>query len=243
MAATYDADVSTVAALIGDPTRAAFLNALMSGRAQAAGGLARHAGVSPATASSHLARLLDGGLVTVEKRGRHRYYQLAGRHIAVVLEALAQVSPRVPAIGLRQVRAAEALRQARSCYDHLAGRAGVALFQAFMDKGWVTEESVALTASGSAALLDLGIDAVLLGRRRRGLVRPCEDWTERRPHLAGAVGAALLAYMLDRQWFVRVADQPRALRATSDGEHGFITAFGIDLAPPSNPVATMAYGR
>jgi DNA-binding transcriptional ArsR family regulator len=237
MAAIYEADISVVAALIGDPTRAAFLSTLMSGRAQAAGELARHAGVSAATASSHLARLLEGGLVTVEKRGRHRYYELAGRHIAVVLEALAQVSPQVPAIGLRQVRAADALRRARSCYDHLAGRAGVALFQAFVDKGWVSGGGVALTEAGSAALLDLDIDAVSLHRRRRRLVRPCADWTERQPHLAGAVGAALLAYMLDHRWFVRIADQPRVLRPTGDGEQGFITTFGIDLAPLSRSTA------
>jgi DNA-binding transcriptional ArsR family regulator len=225
MTASYDADVAPVAGLIGEPTRAAILSALMSGTAYAAGELARHAGVSPATASSHLGRLLDGGLITVKKQGRHRYYRLSSTSVAAVLEALAQISPRVTPIGLRQVRASEALRLARSCYDHLAGLAGVALY-----KGWLSEGGATLTRSGEAALEPLGIELQRLRHGRRPLVRSCLDWTERRPHLAGAVGAALLTYALDREWLSRIPGQPRALRITDEGGDGLAAAFGLDPA-------------
>ena len=230
MTASYDADVAPIAGLIGEPTRAAILSALMSGTAYAAGELARHAGVSPATASSHLARLLDGGLVTVEKQGRHRYYRLSSSSVAAVLEALAHISPRVAPVGLRQVRASEALRRARSCYDHLAGWAGVALYQSLVDKGWLSDGGATLTRSGEAALEPLGIEIQRLRRGRRPLVRSCLDWTERRPHLAGAVGAALLTSALDRQWLRRIPGQPRALRITDEGEYGLAAAFGLDPA-------------
>ena len=230
MTASYDADVAPIAGLIGEPTRAAILSALMSGTAHAAGELARHAGVSPATASSHLGRLLDGGLVTVEKQGRHRYYRLSSTRVAAALEALAHISPRVAPVGLRQVRASEALRRARSCYDHLAGWAGVALYQSLVDKGWLSDGGATLTRSGEAALEALSIDIPRLRRGRRPLVRLCLDWTERRPHLAGAVGAALLTYALDHQWLRRIPAQPRALRITDEGEYGLTAAFGLDPA-------------
>jgi DNA-binding transcriptional ArsR family regulator len=230
MTAPYDADVALIAGLIGEPTRAAILSALMSGTAHAAGELARHAGVSPATASSHLGRLLDGGLVTVEKQGRHRYYRLSSTRVAAVLEALAHISPRVPPVGLRQVRASEALRRARSCYDHLAGSAGVALHQSLVDKGWLSEGGATLTRSGETALELLGIEIERLRHGRRPLVRSCLDWTERRPHLAGAVGAAVLTYALDRQWLRRIPGQPRALRITEEGEYALAAAFGLDPA-------------
>jgi DNA-binding transcriptional ArsR family regulator len=248
MTASYDADVAPIASLIGEPTRAAILSALMSGTAHAAGELARHAGVSPATASSHLGRLLDGGLVTVEKQGRHRYYRLSSTNVAAVLEALAHISPRVPPVGLRQVRASEALRRARSCYDHLAGWAGVALYQSVVDQGWLSEGGTTLARSGEAALEALGVDINRLRHGRRPLVRSCLDWTERRPHLAGAVGAALLTYALDRQWLGRIPGQPRALRITDEGEYGLAAAFGLDPAgwsieSPSEAARTAAAYR
>ena len=235
MTASYDADVAPIAGLIGAPTRAAILSALMSGTALPAGELARYARVSPATASSHLVRLLDGGLVTVEKQGRHRYYRLSNPNVAAVLEALAYISPRVPPVGLRQVRASEALRRARSCYDHLAGSVGVALYQALLDKGWLSNAGSTLTRSGDGALEQLGIDVQRLRLGRRPLVRSCLDWTERRPHLAGAAGAALLSCALDRQWLRRIPGQPRALRITEEGEYGLATTFGLDTARPSVP--------
>jgi hypothetical protein len=166
----------------------------------------------------------------VEKQGRHRYYRLSGASVAAVLEALAQISPRVPPVGLRQVRASEALRRARSCYDHLAGRAGVALYQSLVDKGWLSDGDVMLTKPGEAALEPLGIDLQELSHGRRPLVRSCLDWTERRSHLAGAVGAALLTYALDRQWLRRIPGQPRALRITNEGAYGLAAAFGLDPA-------------
>ena len=228
--ASYDADLAPAAALIGDPTRAAFLSALMSGTALAAGELARTAGVSAATASAHLARLLDGGLVRVERQGRHRYYRLADDQVAAVLEALAHLSTPAPVRSLRQSRTATALKKARSCYDHLAGQAGVALFNAFADKGWVTADGATLTGPGEQKLSDLGIDVQSVGHSRRALVKPCLDWTERRHHLAGAVGAALLSYILDKEWAVRVPSTPRALRITESGHAGFATVFGASLS-------------
>lgn len=227
MTARYDVDLAPVAALIGDPTRAAFLSALMSGTALAAGELARTAGVSAATASAHLARLLDGGLVRVERQGRHRYYRLADEQVATVLEALAHLSTPTPVRSLRQSRVATALKRARSCYDHLAGQAGVALFDAFVHKGWVTADGTALTGPGERRLGDLGVDIRLTGRR--ALVKPCLDWTERRHHLAGAVGAALLSYILEQGWLVRVSGEPRALRITERGHDALATAFGVTV--------------
>lgn len=233
----FDVDVSPVAALIGDRTRAAMLSALMSGTALTAGELATAAGVSPATASSHLAHLLRGELVAVEKQGRHRYYRLRGQHVAVVMEALARVSPPVQIRSLRQSRTAAAMRNARTCYDHLAGRAGVSVYAALADKGWLTADGGAVSDSGERELTGLGIDVVTLTSGRRRLVRPCLDWTERRPHLAGALGAAVLRHVLDRGWLVRERGEPRILRVTEDGEYGFATAFGIDLTTESASVS------
>ncbi|MBE3014433.1 winged helix-turn-helix transcriptional regulator [Microbispora sp. NEAU-D428] len=222
-----DADIAPVAALIADGARAAMLTALLDGRALAAGELARIAGVSAPTASSHLARLLDGGLVTVVKQGRHRYYRLAGPDVARTLEVLARISGRVAVRSLRQSRQARLLREARSCYDHLAGRVGVELYDALVREGCLIEADggCLLTASGADALTELGVDVERVRRARRRFAPDCLDWLERRPHLGGALGAAVLDRLLAREWLVR-GTVPRALRLTGPGREGLERIFG-----------------
>ncbi|MBD3147262.1 ArsR/SmtB family transcription factor [Microbispora bryophytorum] len=222
-----DADIAPVAALIADGARAAMLTALLDGRALAAGELARIAGVSAPTASSHLARLLDGGLVTVVKQGRHRYYRLAGPDVARTLEVLARISGRVAVRSLRQSRQARLLREARSCYDHLAGRVGVELYDALVREGGLIEADggCLLTASGAQALTELGVDVERVRRARRRFAPDCLDWLERRPHLGGALGAAVLDRLLAREWLVR-GTVPRALRLTGTGREGLERIFG-----------------
>jgi DNA-binding transcriptional ArsR family regulator len=227
----YAADIAPVASLLADPARAAMLGALLGGQSLAAGELSQVAGVSPATASAHLARLLDGGLVTVTRQGRHRYYSLAGHEIATVLEAIAEISPVKPVRNLRQSREAEALALARTCYDHLAGRAGVALFDAFMQQRIVTgsgtgaEAAYEVTADGAGALEEFGINLGELRRGRRRFAGACLDWTQRRPHLNGALGAAVTARLLELGWIERGPSR-RSVRVTAEGKDGLEVTFG-----------------
>jgi DNA-binding transcriptional ArsR family regulator len=228
-----DVDLAPVARLIGDPTRATILDALMSGRPLAAGELARLAGITAQTASGHLALLLDGGLVAVQTQGRHRYYRLAGEDVAVALEALAGISPARPVRSLRQSQSARALGFARTCYDHLAGVAGVAVLDAMLSGGWLCpgEGGYDLTAVGQEAIERFGLDPSGLHARRRSFARPCLDWTERRPHLAGALSAAITAAMLERGWFLRRRAGDRGLRLTAAGSTGLAEVFGCSLQP------------
>ena len=192
---TADVDVSAMARLIADPARSAMLHALLDGTARPAGELARLAGVRPATASAHLRQLLDAGLVVVRASGRHRYHALAGPEVAHALEALALIAPPVPIRSLRLSRQAEALRGARSCYDHLAGRLGVELRDRVVTIGPPKVVLVRL-------LDDLGLPLPLVPSARPA-VRDCLDWTERRLHLAGPLPAAVLAGLLDQGEVVR----------------------------------------
>ena len=195
-------DIALIASLVGDPARANMLTALMGGRALSAGELAAAGGVGLPTASSHLAKLQAGGLVTVEKQGRHRYYRLAARDIARMLEAMMGLAARVGHLRARSGPKDPALRQARICYDHLAGERGVRLFDSLLQRRLLraAEGSLALTKSGEAFMGKLGIDLAALGQGRRPLCRTCLDWSERRHHLAGALGAALLARMQELGW-------------------------------------------
>lgn len=207
------------------------LHCLLDGSERPAGELARAAGVSATTASGHLHRLARARLLTVRACGRHRYYALAGPQVAVALEALALIAPPTPVRSLRQASSAVALAHARSCYDHLAGRAGVTLRTALLDTGALSPHGPRdhqLTASGRALLADLGIDAGALLRSRRLLARDCLDWTERRPHLAGALPAALLARFLELGWLARRRTD-RGLRITDLGR-----AQLAQLAQPSS---------
>ncbi len=212
-----DRDLAPVAALFGDPARAAMLAALADGQALPAGELASWAGVHPATATAHLRRLVEGGLVRVRVQGRHRYHELAGPQVAAVLEALAQLAPPAPVRSLREHRSATALAEARTCYDHLAGRRGVELRDRLLSVGAlhaIDERDHALTDRGQQLVADLGIDADQVGATRRVFARCCIDWTHQRPHLAGALPAAITDRLLTLGWLSRTAG--RGLRVAAD---------------------------
>ena len=223
----HDADLAPIGALLGDPSRARMLDALMSGRALTAGELARAAGVVPSTASEHLGRLQGGGLVEVIVQGRHRYYRLAGADVAAALEAVSHIAPPLPVKSLRQAGRARALAYARTCYDHLAGVCGVELHDALHTRGWLTA-GYEVTTDGVNGFAGWGIDIAAVHARRRTFLRPCLDWTERRPHLAGGLAAAVSDRFLDLGWFVRRANDSRALRLTDAGTAG-LAALGCRL--------------
>lgn len=212
----HDADVAAVGALFGDPARAAMLAALADGRALPAGELARRASVSPATATMHLRRLVDGGLVRVTVQGRHRYHQLAGPRVSAVLEALAHLASAVPVTSLRQHREVTALAEARTCYDHLAGRRGVELRDRLLAAGALRttdDRDHNLTAHGERLITELNLDLDQLRSGRRIFARSCLDWTQRRPHLAGALPAAITNTLLACGWLERSTG--RGLRVTA----------------------------
>lgn len=220
-----DADLAVVGSLLAEPARVRMLSALGDGRSLPASALAAEAGVAPSTASGHLARLVDGGLLDAESRGRRRYFRLRGPEVAEVLEALARVAPREPVSSLRQATRIDALCAARTCYDHLAGRLGTALMDALLARGLVADEHV--TDAGVERLAELGIDLdAVPGRRPR--FRSCLDWSERRPHAAGKLGAALAARCFELGWVERL-DGTRAVRVTPAGEVGFADRFGLPL--------------
>ncbi|GAA1303366.1 winged helix-turn-helix domain-containing protein [Saccharothrix xinjiangensis] len=215
-------ELATLAGLLADRSRARFLLALMDGRAWTAGELATEAGVAPSTASEHLTRLVDGGLLVERRQGRHRYVQLAGPDQARLLEGLlAYLGPAKPANTLRAVTADQSLRQGRTCYDHLAGRLGVAITDTMTDCGLLTD-SCAVTDEGLAWFAGLGFRPTA----RRAPARACLDWTERRSHLAGAAGAYLCAHLLERGW-VRGVGSGRAVRLTPAGEEGLRDLLGV----------------
>jgi DNA-binding transcriptional ArsR family regulator len=223
------ADLAWIASVVGDPARARILSALMDRRARTAKELAFLAGVAPATASAHLAKLLDGKLVSVEPQGRHRYFRLASALVAQMIEAIGLVAAEAPAAATPRSRVDETMATARTCYDHIAGRVGVAIADALQDRGHVVfaDGGGEVTASGRAFFSDLGIDLARSSAGRRVFCRPCLDWTERRYHLAGAVGAALCDHCLARGWLQRLRDS-RALAISAGGRAAFASAFGID---------------
>ncbi|GAB4362774.1 MAG: winged helix-turn-helix domain-containing protein [Kiloniellaceae bacterium] len=202
-----DPSFALVGALIGVPARANMMAALMDGRAQTASELAFVAGVTPQTASSHLAKLTDAGLIAVEKQGRHRYYRLAGPAVAEALEPLSHLAPntRVPERRSAQLRRVGDLRTARFCYDHLAGRLGVALTDSLLQRRLMrrAEGDFLVGHKGRAFLEGLGIDVAAAEGERRHFARCCLDWSERRPHLGGALGAALADRLLRQKWLKR----------------------------------------
>lgn len=236
-----DADIAAVAALMGEPARAAVLVALADGRALAASTLAAEAGVAASTVSGHLARLVDGGLVAVEPSGRNRYFRLAGPQVAEAMEALARLAPTHPVRSLRAGTHAEAIRRARTCYDHLAGRLGVVLLDALVADGALVIETdpdagpdpvlgagralrFALTDGGRQRLCDLGV--AVDPPTRRPQTRYCVDWSEQRPHLGGWLGAALLDRLVALGWVVRA--ERRIVRLTETGRQG-MAEFRADV--------------
>jgi DNA-binding transcriptional ArsR family regulator len=212
-------DVSTIAALIGDPARATVLTALIADRALTATELAQMAAVAKPTISSHLDKLVRGGLLTVEKQGRHKYFRLAGKEVAETLEALMGLASRKGSIRVPNKRAEPAMCRARACYDHLAGELGVWAYDRLVEARAVRKEGdgVELTARGEELFGEMGIEIEPLRAARRPLLRACLDWTERRHHLAGALGAALLEHVLRKRWARRAADS-RVLHFSALGE-------------------------
>jgi DNA-binding transcriptional ArsR family regulator len=213
-----EAEIATPAALIGDQTRATFLTALADGSSLPASDLAARAGVGAPTASVQLAKLVDGGLVEVERNGRHSYYRLANQATANAIEALAAIAPRRAGSSPKQARVGSELRAARTCYDHVAGVLGVALLEALQRQRLLTQE-LEVTRRGTDRFARLGIDVDELARGRRPLTRACLDWTERRHHLAGGLGAALATSLLERGWIERLPGT-RAVRVTDRGRRG-----------------------
>lgn len=219
--------IAEVASLIGDAARANMLAALMGGQALTAGELAHHAGVTAQTTSGHLAKLAAARLLAVEKQGRHRYYRLASAEVAQAIHALMALAAGGPKrhrpVGPRD----EALRLARTCYDHMAGRLALALADSLVREGHVilSDGAGLVTDGGRRFFREFGIDIDTLPGKRP-LCRTCLDWSERRPHLAGQLGAALLETVLARGWVAR-SPESRALRLTRAGEAGFAATFWL----------------
>jgi DNA-binding transcriptional ArsR family regulator len=225
-----DADLAVVAALMGDAKRASMLLALSGGEELTARELAARANATSSLASAHLAKLIDGGLLLAERRGRNRYYQLANRQIAEAIEGMLAIAPARRARSLRESSRGNAIRHARTCYDHLAGELGVALIDALEHQGLVGghNEGYPLTLAGQERLHGLGIDLDALRRGRRAVTRACLDWTERRPHLAGALGAALATRLLELDWIRRRTDT-RAVIVTDAGRRQLRAELGINF--------------
>ncbi|WP_291517046.1 helix-turn-helix domain-containing protein [Acidovorax sp.] len=226
--------IARIAALIGDSARAEVLTALMADRALTATELADIAGVTKQTISAHLAKLLDAGLLAVESQGRHRYFRLADHDVAQLLESLMNVAVRAGAVRLRSSPREPALRRARVCYDHLAGEVGVQLHEALLRQGYLhaADNGLAVTRAGAEWFAHQGIDTAVVARQRRMLCRPCLDWSERRHHLGGALGAALLQRLLERGWARREKDS-RVLHFSAEGE----LALRAWLAPAAGEAA------
>jgi len=225
-----DVDTAAAAALIANRARCAMLDALFDGGERTANSLAKLARIAPSTASGHLRMLADGGLVVLERRGRHQFVRLAGPQVAQALEALSTISPTIPSTTLRASDRARALRHARTCYDHLAGALGVALTEALCASGILTVDQLGLTDHGAARMQRFGIDVAHLQSASRPLTRVCLDWSEKRPHLGGALGAALCQQLIDRRWIIRMPE-PRIVRLTSEGTAGLAETFGLVRMP------------
>jgi DNA-binding transcriptional ArsR family regulator len=231
--------IAEIAALAGDPARANILSALLDGRAMTATELAYAAHVTPQTASAHLGKLTEAGLISATPSGRHRYFRLTSAKVAQMLESIGSVAidsrPRYRPLS----RQAAALRDARVCYDHLAGRLGVAIADAMARRGYIVleDEGGHFTEAGMKFLAGLGIDLFDPAlQRRRHMCRACLDWTERRPHIGGAAGAALAERWLAMGWIARAKDS-RAVAVTPAGEHGFRDSLGLTLADDEKAVA------
>lgn len=238
-----DTDLAAVGAVLSDPARCRVLLALADGRSLCASVLADEAGVSASTASAHLAKLVDAGLITATARGRFRYFALTGPDVGELIETIARVAPTQPVRSLRQGTRANAVRRARACYDHLAGRLGVALTDAMLCRGLLAgtdhidlsktpdqrpvgyladDEGLTLTAAGRTALHKLGVDVPDTDH-----VRCCVDWTEQRLHISGALGRAAFSRFVDAGW-IRRASAGRAVTVTTRGTTALLTHFGVD---------------
>lgn len=223
-------NIVEVASLIGDSSRAAMLMCLLSGKAMPASELARAARVTPQTASSHLAKMVEGGLLVHESNGRHRYYRLSNPEVGEVLEALNAIAQPKSVRSLRESEQSKALHFARTCYDHIAGEVGVTLTDRILELGVIKadERDFDLTVDGAKWFQGFGIDMDGLRRGRRHFARQCLDWSERRHHISGALGAALANRLFELKWIERIPGG-RAVRVTDIGLQGFDKEFGVAL--------------
>jgi DNA-binding transcriptional ArsR family regulator len=223
-------DIAMVASLVGDPARSNMLTALMGGRALTASELAHQAGITPQTASSHLAKLENGGLIELEKQGRHRYYRLTDPDIAAVLEGLEGIAARAGHMRVRTGPKDPALRRARICYDHLAGDLGVQMLDSMKKQRLLRQnkQGIELTAEGERFLAkNLQVSTEALAHPRRPLCKACLDWSERRHHLAGTLGAAIMTRFTELKWAARdSAPGSRVVNFTRNGEKRFAALFG-----------------
>src|SRR3954470_6476118 len=223
-------DIAMVGSLVGDPARSNMLTALMTGRALTATELAHEAGITPQTASSHLAKLEGGGLIEQEKQGRHRYYRLADPDVAGVLEGLAGLAARAGHMRVRTGPKDPALRRARICYDHLAGDLGVQMLDSLKKQRLVREskQAIELTSEGKRFMAkSLQISADTLAHPRRPVCKACLDWSERRHHLAGTLGAAMMSRFTELKWAARDSTpSSRVVDFTRNGEKQFAALFG-----------------
>ncbi|KUP26172.1 helix-turn-helix domain-containing protein [Paenibacillus sp. DMB5] len=223
-------NAAMIASLVSEASRAAILTVLLDGRFHAAGELAYMARITPQTASFHLAKLVNADVIAVEKQGRHRYYGIRDQEVARVMETLLSIAPPVEIKSLKQSSEDKALRYARTCYDHLAGSLGVQLTDALLRTDLLCEEKegFAITENGEKLFTDLQIDLNMVKKKRRAFTHKCLDWSERRHHLAGALGNALLERFLELKW-VRRLPETRAIQITADGEKGFKEVFSLDI--------------
>jgi DNA-binding transcriptional ArsR family regulator len=224
-------NIARIASLLGDPARADVLTALMTDRALTATELAAIAGVTKQTMSAHLAKLLDAALVAVDQQGRHRYFRLADPDVASLLESLMGVAFRTGAVRLLSSPREPALRKARICYDHLAGEFGVTAYEALLRHGVFerSHEELQLSKFGAEWFRRLGVDTDAAARQRRTFCRPCMDWSERRHHLAGSLGAALLSRFQDLKWAARDQNS-RVVKFTPRGQRAFQDLFEAGFA-------------
>jgi DNA-binding transcriptional ArsR family regulator len=226
-----DADLAVVASLMADRHRAQMLLTLLGGTPQSGSALAEAAGISRSLASAHLKKLVAGGLVRAQPRGRQQLYSIASASVADALEILILIAPAAKVRSLGDATRAKSLRWARMCYDHLAGTVGVSVTEALIGRGLLRERDgdYALGPAGTAGFGGFGIDVSRLERQTRPLLRPCLDWSERRYHLAGSLGAALTAALLERRW-IATREASRIVTVTKAGQAGFEEWLGVDVA-------------
>lgn len=223
-------NIVELAALVGEPSRVTMLLELLGGKALPASELAHAARITPQTASSHLAKLVEGGLLVVEMSGRHRYYRLAGPEVAYALEALHAIATQKPIQSLKEYDQSIMLRYARTCYDHIAGEVGVGLTDRLLALGMIERSGrdFVVSKQGHDRFKQFGIDVDNVQKGRRHFARQCLDWSERRHHIAGGLGAAITDRLFELEWITRIPGG-RAVRVTDAGRNGLADEFGLRL--------------
>lgn len=223
-------NIAQVASLVSDASRAAIMTVLLDGRYHPAGELAYMANIKPQTASFHLSKMVAANLVAVEKQGRHRYYGIENQEVARIMESLLSITPPVEIRSFNQALEHEAIRHARTCYDHLAGSLGIQLTDSLLNAGILSEvdHQFTVTEKGEGFFKAFQIDLERVKKKRRSFTHRCLDWSERRHHLAGALGHALLERLLELGWVQRIP-KTRAVKITPEGKKGLNETFHVDI--------------